>query len=272
MKYLSLWHYLVMMTVPFGIFLSLRFGLLGLIVFSVINLVICYFCPDNILPRPPPDKAGEALRTPSVQAEGTLVATYLLALIILPLISTVVVWTYSPQDVAAFILDWAWLGIINENVQMTTAYMVDATVIDANISDHALLNLKRMREVLPRLSMYVITYGIMVYFFLPALIALTTFDRTQDKRRRAIYEVTHPEGLRLLKLLRASILCFILFVGVGYVCTTPVAMLFEVSYQLSSADRAIGLIIITMTMPFCWMVVLLFADSFLAIVRTSYYP
>jgi len=49
MRHLTAWHYLVMVTIPLGMFLSLRFGLLGLVLFTAINLLTCYYCPDRIL-------------------------------------------------------------------------------------------------------------------------------------------------------------------------------------------------------------------------------
>jgi len=272
MRELSAWHYLVIMTVPFGIFLSLRFGILGLSVFSLFNLAICYFCPDDVLQRNNTISANHKKPHLLENPYKTQEATYGLTLI-LPIISLILVWIFSPEAIATFVLQYNWVDIVNDNIQMRAKLIVDPQGMDLNAGNHTLQRLDRMQDFPPRLLMYEILNRIMIFFFLPLLIALSTFERTQDKRIRALYEPTHPQGLLLINPFRAAIGFFLLFIGFNYFLGISVEVVADYQSRLNhnywDIHVFLFLVLGPLVMLICWMGLFIFPDSLLAIIRTS---
>ena len=110
MRELSAWHYLVILTVPCGIFVSLRFGVLGLSIFTLINLAISYFIPDGILNERHSGSVQQEISHPLENPNKTQEATFGLALG-LPIISLILVWVFSPEVIAAFLLKLSLIHI-----------------------------------------------------------------------------------------------------------------------------------------------------------------
>jgi len=139
MRHLSKWHYIVIMTVPFGVFLSMQFSLIGLIVFSGLNLAICFRCRDAILLEKTPVLTNQRLGISLKEPPNKFSLITVWALFVLPLlISLGFVWAYSAEQIAGFILRWKWLGIVNQNVHMVTTYMADTSSFNEryNIQTH----------------------------------------------------------------------------------------------------------------------------------------
>lgn len=267
MKQSYKWHYLVIMTVPLGVFLSMRFGFLGLVLFSILNLAICFRCLDTNLPEKkwPRDYQlkGKKLNTPS-STNAQVVAW---ALLISPIVLSIgFTWFFPPQEIARFILEWDWLGVINQNNKIAAAYMVDTSVIDLNISDSNLRGLEEMRGRYPRVSMFAIISRIMVYLFLPIFIALTTFSRAQELRAKPISTQSgHNELFKAFKNFEIGGLAMLLFIIFSYLCSAPYFML-----DLNSFYIPLTHIIMPFLLPVIWVLGLSKFDNIIVRLHTYF--
>jgi len=234
MRHLSKWHYIVIMTVPFGVFLSMQFSLIGLIVFSGLNLAICFRCRDAILLEKTPVLTNQRLGISLKEPPNKFSLITVWALFVLPLlISLGFVWAYSAEQIAEFILRWKWLGIVNQNVHMVTTYMADTSSFNVNLGDGDLRKLDRMKDYYPRLSMFIVLSRLMVYFFLPVLIVITTFDRARDIKATSLG---------------------------NYLCSAPYILLFD----HANGYEVVFLIIMVIGLSVSWITMLTQCDHIIA--------
>jgi len=259
MRHLSKWHYIVIMTVPFGVFLSMQFSLIGLIVFSGLNLAICFRCRDAILLEKTPVLTNQRLGISLKEPPNKFSLITVWALFVLPLlISLGFVWAYSAEQIAGFILRWKWLGIVNQNVHMVTTYMADTSSFNVNLGDGDLRKLDRMKDYYPRLSMFVVLSRLMVYFFLPVLIVITTFDRARDIK--ATNMIVKSVNDTIFKRIEFAVLLFLLFCLGNYLCSAPYILLFD----HANGYEVVFLIIMVIGLSVSWITMLTQCDHIIA--------
>ena len=124
MKQLSKWYYWALFTVPLGIVLCLLFGILGLCVFSIINLAFCNFLPDNFLFLKAPDSVSHFSRKQIYKAEDAIICTMGLAFFLLPALCVAICFFFSVEDISNFILGKAHWGIVNDTTIKSATFAI----------------------------------------------------------------------------------------------------------------------------------------------------
>ena len=225
MRQLTGWHYLAIATIPLGIFLSLRFGLPGLALFTAINLLLCSYCPDTLLFQKRPDSVHRLSRKQFYTGELTINAVVVLSLLIIPVISIAIVWIYSPLDIAKFVLQWPSFEVVNDNVKLTLSSLADSSIQDSDLRHGTQKNIEEMQKYYTKSSLYAIVYRLTIYLFLPIMIAVSTFDRT--RAARSGHEFSNSQKISMFERLIGVGIVLGLFLLVDYSCSTPYFWLFN---------------------------------------------
>ena len=228
MRTLGAWHYLAICSIPLGIFLSLRFGLYGLISFAILNLVICHFCPDSYLFQKPPDSVNRLSGKQFYKGDAGAFQLLFSIVIFVPIITAFIVIAFSPKEVANFILKMAWLDVVNDNVIIATSYMVDSSSFPKDSDAQLLKALEIMQKDYPRLSLGIIIYRLLAYCFLPVLIAISTFERTRSARSSHNTRKAKPVNFAAHFLFPA--IAIVIFLNANYWCSAAYELVSFVNY------------------------------------------
>ena len=121
MRNLSNWHYLAILTVPFGIILGFQFGIMGLLAFSILNLFICHKCPDSFLFQKAPDSLNRLSGKQFYKAERTYINLQS-TILLLSLLFGVLVWTQPSEKLARLIIKLSPLASLNNNIEIALNY------------------------------------------------------------------------------------------------------------------------------------------------------
>ena len=217
MKQLTSWHYLAILSVPTGIYLSLVYGSYGLLVFSIFNLVICYSCPDTFLFKKAPDGVSQFSGKQFYKGGKSFSQLYVSTFLVIPLTTTILILAFSTKEIANFILGLSRLDVVNEDVVKAATYIIEGPVAVPNIDVQTLKELEVMRQDYPKRSLAIIVYRLISYCFLPVLIAFSTFDRTREARSTFNFRNEKPAS-RSKRILGIGI-AFIILIGSNYLCS-----------------------------------------------------
>lgn len=221
MKQLTSWHYLALLSLPLGIYLSLQFGLLGLALFTVINLTLCHFCPDSFLFQKRPDAVHRFSKKQfySGRDSGLFFSSLM---ILVPVVATIIVWVFSPQELSKTMLNWSDLGVVNDYLKMTLFYIVEPSAVAPHLTEQMLADLESMIRYHLRLSLYAAVCRLLLYIALPIAIVFSTFDRTRAARSSHAFGV--PKKPSQLERLAIITVCLSLFFWLDFRCSTPYAV------------------------------------------------
>jgi len=258
----SKWYFIASLCTLLSVVLCLRFAMLGLILASAISLALCYFCPDSFLYRKAPTRvskvSGKEFYTPIFTA-NTLMT---LAVLVLPLISLGVI--YSDQETTRIFLNWTSLGVINEDVKLSLAYILNDVELPTTSNSDSLKKLKIMGEYRKDISLYLIVNRLSLYFFLPIFIIATAFDRTRSERNS--YEFNKKFQHSFLNSMLFALALFALFLGLNHICSAPY-LLISTPGNLH-IKQTLGIAILPFFMPIIWIIILSIFSKILARPRT----
>lgn len=254
MRQLTSWHYLALLSLPLGIYLGLQFGLLGLALFTVMNLTLCHFCPDSFLFQKRPDAVHRFSKKQFYSGRNSGLVFSSLALLS-PLVAMLIVWVFPLRDIAGFILSWADYGIINENMETTAAYISDASLVTENVSASTLERLEYMNKRFPGAAIYTVLSLIIIQLCAPIVITTTTFDRIRAARSGHTFRASRK--IPVLKYLLFSLIFLALSAWTFYLCSAP--------YTIFRNSRGIMALIVAPTMvSFTLWGALLILDNFIS--------
>ena len=261
MRNLSNWHYLAILTVPFGIILGFQFGIMGLLAFSILNLFICHKCPDSFLFQKAPDSLNRLSGKQFYKAERTYI--YLQStILLLSLLFGVLVWTQPSEKLARLIIKLSPLASLNNNIEIALNYFVAPSSLSTNHPNDIQQGLDFMRQSNPRLAIYAIIFHLAAYFYLPIMIAFSTFDRTRAARASFQYRQTHNSKHPNRWMIFVFI--FSLLIGAYILTSKP---FIHPDYFINAWVKSLHAILILMSpwvMAFGWMVFLTEADGFIS--------
>jgi len=267
MKQLTSWHYLAILSAPFGILLSLLYASYGLLIFTLFNLVICYYCPDSFLFKKSPDGISQFSGKQFYKGGKSSSQLYLSTFLVIPLTTTILILAFSPKEIANFILGLSWLGVVNEDVVKAASYIIEGPVAVPNVDVQTLKELGVMRQDYPKRSLAIIVYRLIAYCFLPILITLSTFDRTREARSTFNFRNEKPASLS--KRILGIGIALVILIGANYLCSAA----YKTAYLTSNSALYyvdVAILVPPVFIIISWMFVLGVADQFISRPQTYF--
>jgi len=256
------------MTVPFGIGLSLLFGVIGLVIFSALNLLICYYCPDTYLFQKAPSTVLRISKKQIYKLSDMFLVVLGVGIFLVPLISIGLIWVFTIQGISAFVLEWGRLEIINEHVKLTATYMIDGSLFDKNIDDDTIRKLEIMRQERSWFATYTMISRIMAYILLPIYIVITTFERT--RAARSSYQFAQSRQQHILKRLFTFMVIATLFALLDYYYSAPYRMTNLGRLEDVGLDFKIPFLgLYAAVIPIFWLLLISMIDQLIARPRTD---
>jgi len=219
-------------TIPLGIWLSVQFGMVGLAAHSILCLIIGYNCPDTVLFQKPPDDVNR--HTGKQYYKGV------------------------SKDFVVFISRFSRTEIVNDNMLMTTNYLAFGSADGFEISDKTYEKLDNMRKYFPRFCLYAVVSRLIIYIWLPILIAISVFDHSRISRNDYDFRrFRQKPAVSHLKQLAGISIVFPFIYWLDYVCASP--------FILADLKRGqFGLIIGPSALVMLWMGLLLAASQIIS--------
>ena len=261
MKKLTSWHYVTILSIPLGIFLSLLYGGYGLLIYSIFNLIICHYCPDIILFQKAPDGVSQFSGKQYYKGGDSFAQLLLTTFVIIPVITVILILVFSPKEIADFIVGLSWLNVVNDDVVRAATYISEGPAAVPNITVQTLNELEVMKKDYPRRSLGFITCRIIAYCFLPILIAISTFDRT--RATRSTFEFRNAKHVSMLKNILGTILVIIIFMGANYFHSAvyKTAYIYSRSFPINDV---IGFLPVPFLLIISWMILLAVGDALIS--------
>ena len=245
-------------TIPLGIWLSVQFGMVGLAAHSILCLIIGYNCPDTVLFQKPPDDVNRHTGKQYYKGVSSGVLISFIALIGMPITVGIIIWTVSLQDFVVFISRFSRTEIVNDNMLMTTNYLAFGSADGFEISDKTYEKLDNMRKYFPRFCLYAVVSRLIIYIWLPILIAISVFDHSRISRNDYDFRrFRQKPAVSHLKQLAGISIVFPFIYWLDYVCASP--------FILADLKRGqFGLIIGPSALVMLWMGLLLAASQIIS--------
>ncbi|MDB2438572.1 hypothetical protein N9W89_07625 [Hellea sp.] len=259
MKRISKWHYLVIATMPLGVFLGLTYGPIGLIVVLAMNVFICHLCPDTLLFLKAPDSVNRLSGRQFYKASITVESVFGLTFFIFPIILGITVWIFQPSQIANLILKLSWADVFNDSVRLTVAYIADPAVLPIGVDEQMSNSLAKMKSFHPQFSLYMIIFKLAAYIYLPILTAWSTFDRT--RAARAGYEFRVSKKSSRLNAFPFAVGALVFLVAFNYYASLP-------SLYIENWHPRMLMEIASLFVGLSWLLVLGFFDQLIARRRT----
>ena len=140
--------------------------------------------------------------------------------------------------------------------------MADTAGFDAQLGDKDLRKLETMKANYPRISMFAVLSRLLVYFSLPMLIAISTFDRARDILAKP--NIAQSANDIFSKIFERIVMFSFLFCLSNYLCCAPYLLWF----YSANGYEVVLLIILAICLPILWIMILTQCDYTISKLKT----